>query len=1040
MRHCLSWPRNSGAAPFPATLVLLALAALLGICPAASAQTSVSIHDIMVASATSSDSQYFLPDSPYLYSHYGSPVSVSGIVVGVMSTGDYAGTVYISEPSSSWDSLVATAEGMPVFNVAALNSSCAVVGNTITVVGDVVESTAVVPADVTAAATPGTGITPTSCTVTSTGGTMTQSIGLGSTLNSFGGALEYTGMTTTATFYAVAPTSGILAEATETQTSSGQFWATLSSNTATNNHLFRSAGIAKDEYVPSSAPSTVATWAGNPQRILIDTTTFGGSPVNITVGQTITCTVGSGIKVGATSGIGLIDYTLGYARLLIFPTSVCTVGGTVATSTSAIADSTHFHVGTLDLDRFYSTTAATTGSVAVSSAAYTRRLTKAAHAIVDALGTPDILSLQEIQDLPTLNDVANAVTLLGGTFYIPYLTQGNDPNSLNLGFLVNSATVLTDSVTQVEASSTYSTASGSSAVLWERPPLVLKAEFVRVGKNYPVTVIDAHLTPRDNIGDATLGPDVRAHRAAQATDLSALIQSYQDAGQNVVLAGNLNSFEFSDGYVDVTGILDGTPAAETAVTLYEPTGTTAALTDFALQVTSTSRYNYIERGDAELLEHIMASATVSDTSTASASLASYVSEVTQPHFTADFDQVDANDATTPAGLTPHDGFVVAFTIPPVPTTASISASAIDFGTVYLGSSATRTVIITNTTTFTSTVNVTGVAISGTNAADFTQTNNCSALAESATCTITLTFAPTAVGVRSGLLTVTTDSTSNPTLTATLTGTGVTALSVSPSSLSFGNIDIGSSSVAQTVTLTNYTNAAIALTSIGITGDYADTTNCGSNIAALGSCSISVIFTPTTTGARAGTLTITSGVSVVTVALTGNGVDFTIAISPTSGSVIAGDSVTPNVILTPVGGFSAPVSLTCADTTSGSTCTPSKASLTLSAAATIPAVITTTSQYTVIGYGGFGSNPLTALIGLLCAAFIFRASRRGRTLLRAAAALIVLGVLGLSNLGCSGRTPDKNANPTNPGTYTYTFTATDGTLTHTASYTLTVTAK
>ncbi|WP_176441854.1 choice-of-anchor D domain-containing protein [Granulicella rosea] len=1445
-------------------LFVLLLSALAALHPASAlAQTSVSIHDIMVASATTTDTKYFLPDSPYLYTHYGAPVSVSGIVVGVMSSGDFKGSVYISEPSTSWDSLVATAEGMPVFNVASINSACAVVGATITVVGDVVLSNTVVPADITAADTPGTGLLPTSCTVTSTGGTMTQSISLNNTLSTFGGALEYTGMTTTATFYAVAPTSGALTESTETETSTGQFWATISSNTATNNHLFRSAGIAGDEYKPSTAPATVATWAGNPQRILIDTTTFGGTAVNITVGQTITCTVGSGIKVGATAGIGLIDYTLGYARLLIFPTSVCTVGGTIASTTSATADSTHFHVGTLDLNRFYSTTGATTGSVAVTAAAYAARLAKAANAIVSSLGNPDILALQEVQDLQTLTDLASAVNTLGGTSYVPSLIQGNDPNSLNLGFLVKSTTLVTDSVTQVGATDTYTTTSGASATLWERPPLVLKAEFVRVGKNYPVTVIDVHLTPRDNIGDATLGPDVRAHRAAQASALSALVQSYQTAGQNVIVSGNLNAFEFSDGYVDVTGVIDGSPAAATAVTLYQATSTTAALTDFVTQVASTSRYNYIERGNAESIEHILASATIPDSSTASASLASYVSAVTQPHFTADFAAVDANSSTTPEGLTPHDGFVVAFEIPPVPTTASVSPTAINFGSLDIGASVTQTVTVANTTTFASTVNVTKIAISGTNAADFSQTSTCTSLAEGATCTITVTFTPTAIGARSAVLTVTNDSTSdpvltvtlagtgldttatltpatatfpgenlgatsaavvftytntsqvsetvnstaitgdfsitgntcasatiaasgtcaisvvftptatgartgtltvtdsstgnptlvstlngtgvpttatltpatatfastdiggtsatqtftvtntstvaitvnkialtgdyaqtattcggslaaaatctitvdfvptatgsrtgtltvansstgdpalvstltatgldttatltpatadfgsiyagggtsaaktftltntsaisiaiktiaitgnfsetttcgttlaagasctisvvfaplsggaltgtltvtnsstaNPTLTSTLTGTGLpttatltpasatytntivgatsaaqtfvwsntsaialtigkvsttgdfavssttctgaiaanasctiavvftpTALGArtgtvtvtstssanptlastlsgrgvadveaSASALGFGNVDLGFASTPQTITVTNYTAAAISLTGIAITGDYAYTTTCGATLPALGVCTITVIFTPTAVGARAGTLTVNTNDTkypIITVALTGNGVDFTITASPTSGTVIAGDGISLNVILTPLGGFANTLTLSCTTSAGGSTCTPTPATLALTAATTLPVNITTTSQYTVIGYsGGVGAGdsrwqPCLILISLLSAGAIFLRGRRRGMAPRLLAALLMLGVLGLSNLGCGTRNPDKNANPTYPGTYTYTLSATDGMLTHTAAYSLTV---
>ena len=156
------------------------LLACLTLTPFAGAQTSVQIHDIMVAGnnpVVGTAATKTLPYSPY----YGVNVSVTGIVVGVETSGDYAGTVYISEPSSSWDSVILTAEGMPVFNMATVNSACAVVGANVTVVGTVVLSTAVVSADVTAANTPGTGILPTSCTTTTTG-TMTQSISVNSVL------------------------------------------------------------------------------------------------------------------------------------------------------------------------------------------------------------------------------------------------------------------------------------------------------------------------------------------------------------------------------------------------------------------------------------------------------------------------------------------------------------------------------------------------------------------------------------------------------------------------------------------------------------------------------------------------------------------------------------------------------------------------------------------------------------------------------------------------------------------------------------------
>lgn len=1104
-----------------AICIVLAVAEFM-LCPqVADAQTSVTMDDIMTN----------LPNSPYL----GKSVSISGIVIGVMNTGGF----YVVEPDSKWDGIVSTAEGIPVFYASAAdNPSCAVVGNAVTVVGTVTNSAAVTAAD-----TPGTGITPSSCTVTGTG-TVTKTIPVTYVFTTFGDAQQFTGMPVSNTsFYAIGPTGGTLDEVSETVTSSGQFWATLTSNSSTNNHLFRSAGIAGDEYVPSTAPSGVVTWGGNPQRILIDTVTLGGTAVDITVGQTITCAVGSNITLGASSGIGLVDYTLGYARLLIFKSSVCTVGGTVAATTSSAADSTHFKVGTLDLNRFYGTTVSS-GATTVSATAFARRVAKATTAITNAFGSPDIMSLQEIQNQATLTSLADSINTAGGSYTPCYGGDNNDSASLNLGFLVKN-TVTNSTCTLAQASATYTT-NGGAATLWERPPLVMTGDFIRTGKNYSFVVIDVHLTIRDNIGDATLGPDIRAHRAAQAAALSTLVQSYQTAGKDVIVAGNFNAYEYNDGYVDVLGVVNGSPAASGTVTLYQASNTTAALTDFTTSIVALQRYNIIERGNAASLEHILASATITDSTSSAASLASYMTSVTQPHFSTDFASINTNDATTAAGLTPHDGQVVAFLIPPVPTTASISSSSLNFGDVDLGSSSSKALTVTNTTSFTSTVTISKVAISGTNSSDFSQSSSCTSLSEGSTCTVTVNFTPTATGTRTATLTVTNDSTSNPTLTTTLTGTGVataatlmpatqdfgtvvigstsstksftftntsssdtltvssvtvtgdysvisngcgatipaagscvitvvftpttsgtrtgtltvlnssssnptltaaltgigvSAIAVSSSSLNFGNVDLGQSSAAQTVTITNSTSSAVKVSSLVISGDYAYTTTCGSTIASLGSCKATIVFTPTATGTRTGTLNVTTAAGSVTVALTGDGVDFTIAFTPTSGTVIAGVEVTPSIVVTPLGGFAGVVSLTCTTDAAGSKCTPASSSFTASSTITKTVTITTTSKYTVIGYGGLGVRGwLLALISLALGSILRRARQGARRLVWITlASMLPLATSGVMS-GCGGKYPDLNDPYTAPGTYTYTMTATDGTLTRAATFSLVVKAK
>ncbi|WP_246143800.1 choice-of-anchor D domain-containing protein [Actinacidiphila oryziradicis] len=97
--------------------------------------------------------------------------------------------------------------------------------------------------------------------------------------------------------------------------------------------------------------------------------------------------------------------------------------------------------------------------------------------------------------------------------------------------------------------------------------------------------------------------------------------------------------------------------------------------------------------------------------------------------------------------------------------------------------------------------------------------------------------------------------------------GVTA---TPSALNFGSVATGSTSAAQTVTVSNPTGSAAPLSSISASGDFAQTNTCGSSIAANGSCTVTVKFTPTAAGTRTGSLTVNAGGTTNTVSLSGTG--------------------------------------------------------------------------------------------------------------------------------------------------------------------------
>ncbi|WP_371783564.1 choice-of-anchor D domain-containing protein [Streptosporangium subroseum] len=162
--------------------------------------------------------------------------------------------------------------------------------------------------------------------------------------------------------------------------------------------------------------------------------------------------------------------------------------------------------------------------------------------------------------------------------------------------------------------------------------------------------------------------------------------------------------------------------------------------------------------------------------------------------------------------------------------------------------------------------------------DYTQTNNCgSSLAAGATCTVNVTFRPTATGTRTGTLTLASSAPGGP-VTVSLTGSGTNgvALTASPGSLSFGARQGGTTSPAQTVTITNSGTASATLGTVATTGDYAQTKTCGTTLAAGASCTVSVTFTPTASGTRTGTLTVASNDpnGPLSVGLTGSGVTST----------------------------------------------------------------------------------------------------------------------------------------------------------------------
>jgi len=380
----------------------------------------------------------------------------------------------------------------------------------------------------------------------------------------------------------------------------------------------------------------------------------------------------------------------------------------------------------------------------------------------------------------------------------------------------------------------------------------------------------------------------------------------------------------------------------------------------------------------------------------------------------------------------------------------------NFGSLPKGTaSSPQTFTLSNNSAASITITSPGITVTGANAADFVvqPTSTCPAvngtLAASTTCMINIVFTPSTNGGESATLNVSDTDVSSP-QTAALSGSGTApsgTVTLAPSTLSFGNVNLNSTSPAQTATLSNTETTALTITSVTVTGpnapDFAQTNTCGTSVAASGNCTISVKFTPTTTAAESATLTVTDSdsTSPQTTALSGTGVatgpDFTISATPSSATVGTHGTVTATVTVTSVDGFASAVTLNGVSLPGDSSIAFTQNPVTPAANGSASTMVTITTSA-----GVFGSNPPSpswpkmppmpagvGILGILALAAMGMWRFSGRSARRVVCAFALLSVIALAS--CVG-TP---STPT--GTYTVKLTGAAGKSTHAFSFTLTV---
>jgi uncharacterized protein len=538
----------------------------------------------------------------------GNTVTTTGIVTGLKSNG-----FFLQAKDSDVDADPNTSEGIFVFTSSAPPAAAAI-GNEVNVSATIQEF---IPA-ADPFSPPATELITPSVLLLSSGNPLplphiitasdtTQASGTANPLDSLE---EFEGMRVTVpSFTVTGSTQGTITEPGATVASSGVFIGVVTGVA----RPFREQGINVSDPLPAGAPVTIPRFDENPERIRVDSDAQPGTTaLDVTAGTVI------------TNITGPLDYAF---RCYTIDPDLATppvVGPQPGSTAVPAATADEVTVASFNMERFFDTVDdPSIPDPVLTTVAFNRRLAKASLIVRTVQRYPDVIGVEEMENLTTLQAVANqintdavSIDALPNPNYTAYLVEGNDVGGIDVGFLVKQSRISVVDVTQFGLTTTFTNPDSSTAILNDRPPLVLRATCPRpLGGVLPFTVIVNHLRSLNGIDDTTAGSNgfategarVRFKRRAQAEFLANLIQARQvaDPTELIITVGDMNAFNVNDGYVDVIGTIKGTPAAASQVTLASSDLVNPDLTDLIDILPAAQQYSYNFDGNAQTLDHII---------------------------------------------------------------------------------------------------------------------------------------------------------------------------------------------------------------------------------------------------------------------------------------------------------------------------------------------------------------------------------------------------------------------------------------------------
>ncbi len=292
---------------------------------------------------------------------------------------------------------------------------------------------------------------------------------------------------------------------------------------------------------------------------------------------------------------------------------------------------------------------------------FQKRLNKISRSIRDYLRLPDVIGSIEVENINALKKLAERINSdsvkagLDDPKYEAFLIEGNDGRGIDCGFLIKRSRVDIVEIIQIGKKDTYEhPETGDELPLNDRPPLMVRVSVkMPDGKEFPLTVIVNHMKSFRGYSDPKNMNNVRLKKRLQAETLARFVSARQkaDAAERIILLGDFNAFQFSDGILDLIGTLKGTPAAKEAVLNPSEDLVDPDLVDLVDVISANERYSYVFDANAQTLDHMLISQ----------NLKSHIKGFGFARLNADFPEVLKNDPARPERFSDHDPAIAYFT-------------------------------------------------------------------------------------------------------------------------------------------------------------------------------------------------------------------------------------------------------------------------------------------------------------------------------------------------------------------------------------------